>query len=128
MQTFAEAGVDARVLASLTRQKINTPNHVQSDSIPALIAGRDVVIQSPTGSGKTLAFLLPLIQQLRHRGPGPRGLIVTPTRELAIQVDAVFKALDSGLRSALLYGRIIFCTFSKRAVMDRSLPGSSHEC
>ena len=110
MQTFAEAGVDARVLASLTRQKINTPNHVQSDSIPALIAGRDVVIQSPTGSGKTLAFLLPLIQQLRHRGPGPRGLIVTPTRELAIQVDAVFKALDSGLRSALLYGGVGYHT------------------
>jgi len=110
LQTFAEAGVDARVLASLTRQKINTPNHVQSDSIPALIAGRDVVIQSPTGSGKTLAFLLPLIQQLRHRGPGPRGLIVTPTRELAIQVDAVFKALDSGLRSALLYGGVGYHT------------------
>ena len=106
MQTFAEAGVSARVLAALTRQKIVTPNRVQLESIPALLAGRDVVIQSPTGSGKTLAFLIPILERFQPGGPGPRALIVTPTRELAIQVEAVFKSLDSGLRSALLYGGV----------------------
>ena len=106
MQTFAEAGVSARILAALDRHEINTPNRVQLESIPALISGRDVVIQSPTGSGKTIAFLIPLMERLKPGMPGPRGLVVAPTRELAIQVDSVFKSLDSGLRSALLYGGV----------------------
>ena len=106
MQTFAEAGVSTRVLAALTRQQIETPNRVQMDSIPALLEGRDVVIQAPTGSGKTLAFLVPIVERFQPGKPGPRALIVAPTRELAIQVEAVFKSLDSGLRSALLYGGV----------------------
>jgi superfamily II DNA/RNA helicase len=106
LQTFAEAGVSTRVLAALTRQKIDTPNRVQLESIPALLDGRDVVIQSPTGSGKTLAFLLPMVERFQSAGPGPRALIVAPTRELAIQVEAVFRSMDSGLRSALLYGGV----------------------
>jgi superfamily II DNA/RNA helicase len=106
LQTFAEAGVSTRVLAALTRQKIDTPNRVQLESIPALLDGRDVVIQSPTGSGKTLAFLLPIMERFQSAGPGPRALIVAPTRELAIQVEGVFKSMDSGLRSALLYGGV----------------------
>lgn len=110
MHTFAEAGVSARILAALARQNINTPNRVQSESIPALLEGRDVVVQSPTGSGKTLAFLIPLMERFPSGGPGPRALIVAPTRELAIQVEAVFKSLDSGLRSALLYGGVGYHT------------------
>ncbi len=110
MQTFAEAGVSARVLAALDRQQINSPNQAQSESIPPLLTGRDLVIQSPTGSGKTLAFLLPLLERLDPGRPGPRGLIVTPTRELAIQVDSVFRELDSGLRTALLYGGVGYRT------------------
>jgi ATP-dependent RNA helicase DeaD len=110
LQTFAEAGVSARVLAALDRQKINSPNQAQSESIPALLTGRDLVIQSPTGSGKTLAFLLPLLERVEPGRPGPRGLIVTPTRELAIQVDSVFRGLDSGLRTALLYGGVGYRT------------------
>ena len=106
MQTFAEAGVSARVLAALVRQEIHSPNQVQLQSIPALLAGRDVVIQSPTGSGKTIAFLIPFLERLQPDGPGPRGLVVAPTRELAIQVEGVFRSLDSGLRSALLYGGV----------------------
>ena len=106
MQTFAEAGVSTRVLAALTRQDINTPNRVQLESLPALLGGRDVVIQSPTGSGKTIAFLIPIVERFEPGRPGPRALVVAPTRELAIQVDAVFKSLDSRLRSALLYGGV----------------------
>ncbi|HEX2710678.1 MAG TPA: DEAD/DEAH box helicase [Candidatus Acidoferrales bacterium] len=106
MQTFAEAGVSTRVLAALARQDINNPNRVQLESIPALLEGRNVVIQSPTGSGKTIAFLIPIVERFEPGRPGPRALVVTPTRELAIQVDAVFKSLDSGLRGALLYGGV----------------------
>ena len=110
MQTFAEAGVSARVSAALTRQQIDTPNRVQTESIPALIEGRDVVIQSPTGSGKTLAFLVPIVERFRTGSPGPRALIVAPTRELAIQVESVFRSMDSGLRAALLYGGVGYRT------------------
>ena len=106
MNTFADGAVSARLLAALTRQNITTPNRVQSESIPALLEGRDVVMQSPTGSGKTLAYLIPLLDHIQPGNPGPRALIVAPTRELAIQVDAVFKSLDSQLRAALLYGGV----------------------
>ena len=106
MQTFAEAGVSARTLAALDRQDIHTPNRVQLEAIPGLLERRDVVIQSPTGSGKTIAYLIPIVERFQPGGPGPRALVVMPTRELAIQVDAVFKSLDSGLRSALLYGGV----------------------
>jgi len=106
LHTFAEAGISARILAALDRQNITSPNRVQSESIPALLDGRDVVVQSPTGSGKTLAFLIPLLERFQPGSPGPRALIVTPTRELAIQVDAVFASLDSELRGALLYGGV----------------------
>jgi superfamily II DNA/RNA helicase len=110
LQTFAEAGISARILAALDRQNITSPNSVQSASIPALLEGRDVVVQSPTGSGKTLAFLIPIMQRYRPGSPGPRALIVTPTRELAIQMDAVFTSLNSELRSALIYGGVGYRT------------------
>jgi ATP-dependent RNA helicase RhlE len=106
LNSFADGAVSARVLAALSRQNITTPNRIQSESIPALLEGRDVVMQSPTGSGKTLAFFIPLLERIEPGRPGPRALVVAPTRELAIQVDAVFKSLDSQLRAALLYGGV----------------------
>jgi len=110
LQSFVDAGLSARSLAALERQSIDTPVPVQAMAIPALLNGRDVVIQAPTGSGKTLAFLLPLIERTGHPGPGPRALVVTPTRELAVQVERVFKSLDHGFRSALLYGGVGYAT------------------
>jgi len=107
LSTFAELGVNARTLAALSRQGITEPLAVQADAVPALLDGDDVVIEAPTGSGKSLAFLLPLVDRLRERsGPGPRALVVTPTRELAIQVERVFVSLESGLKCALLYGGV----------------------
>jgi superfamily II DNA/RNA helicase len=109
--TFADLGVSARLLTALTRNSIDTPVTVQVEAIPPLLRGRDVVIQAPTGSGKTLAFILPLIERLMAvGGPGPRALVVTPTRELAIQVDRVFQSLGTGLKSALLYGGVGYVT------------------
>ena len=109
--TFADLGVNARLLSALARNSIDTPVTVQVEAIPPLLRGRDVVIQAPTGSGKTLAFILPLIERLMAvGGPGPRALVVTPTRELAIQVDRVFQSLSTGLKSALLYGGVGYVT------------------
>ncbi len=109
--TFASLGIETRLLASLSDNSIDSPVPVQEGAIPPLLAGRDVVIEAPTGSGKTLAFVLPLVQRLINApGPGPRALIVTPTRELAMQVEGVFQSLHSGLRVALLYGGIGYGT------------------
>jgi superfamily II DNA/RNA helicase len=111
LSTFAELGVNARTLAALARQGITEPVIVQADAVPALLDGDDVVIEAPTGSGKSLAFLLPMVDRLLDRaGPGPRALIVTPTRELAIQVERVFVSLESGLKCALLYGGVGYAT------------------
>ena len=83
---------------------------VQAAAIPQLLAGRDLVVQAPTGSGKTLAFLVPMVEALADPRPGPRGLVVVPTRELAGQVYCVLASLSTGLRSALLYGGIGYAT------------------
>jgi ATP-dependent RNA helicase RhlE len=110
LESFREAGLSARSLAALERQEIEVPAMVQAQSIPALMDGRDVVIEAPTGSGKTLAFLLPLIERFDAPAPGPRGLVVTPTRELAVQVEGVLQGLDHDLRVALLYGGVGYAT------------------
>jgi superfamily II DNA/RNA helicase len=103
---FTAFGLSDRSRAALARQAIETPVEVQVAAIPDLLAGRDVVMQAPTGSGKTLAFLLPLVERLRLPGRGPRALVVTPTRELAGQIDSVYRSLDPAGRSALLYGGV----------------------
>ena len=111
MTSFAELGLEPRILDALTRTKIETPVLVQAEAIPPLLDGDDVVIEAPTGSGKTLAFLIPAAQGLlTSTGQGPRVLVVTPTRELAVQIDAVWKGLETGLRSALLYGGVGYAT------------------
>ena len=111
MTSFAELGLEPRILDALTRTKIESPVLVQAEAIPPLLDGDDVVIEAPTGSGKTHAFLIPAAQGLlTSTGQGPRVLVVTPTRELAIQIDAVWKGLETGLRSALLYGGVGYAT------------------
>jgi ATP-dependent RNA helicase DeaD len=106
LSTFADYGIGRRSQTMLARHGIDTPVAVQIETIPSLLAGRDVVMHAPTGSGKTLAYLLPLVERLQRVERGPRALIVTPVRELAIQVDAVFRRLDPEGRSAVLYGGV----------------------
>jgi len=81
---------------------------VQSAAIPPQLAGRDLVITAQTGTGKTLAFLLPLLERLAKQGAasGVSALILTPTRELAIQISEAFAQLagGTGLRSAVVVG------------------------
>jgi superfamily II DNA/RNA helicase len=110
LESFREAGLSARTLAALERQSIEVPAPVQAEAIPALMDGRDVVMEAPTGSGKTLAYLLPLLDRMGSSGPGPRALVVTPTRELAVQVEGVVQGLDHDLKVALLYGGVGYAT------------------
>ena len=110
MSSFADAGVGPHTLAALAALGIAEPVQVQAEAIPALMQGQDVVIEAPTGSGKTLAFLIPMIERLPRRGPGPRALIVTPTRELALQVEKVLRSMRTDLRSTVLYGGVGYAT------------------
>ena len=110
MSSFADAGVGPHTLAALAALGIADPVQVQAEAIPALMQGRDVVIEAPTGSGKTLAFLIPMIERLPRRGAGPKALIVTPTRELALQVEKVLRSLRCDLRSTVLYGGVGYAT------------------
>ncbi len=105
--TFENIGVRTRTANALLAVGISEPNAVQQAAIPALLAGSDCVIEAPTGSGKTLAFVVPLAERLRgHAGDGARALIVTPTRELAAQVNAAVRAVDPLLRTVLVVGGV----------------------
>ena len=109
--TFADLGVSARMLTALAKSSIDSPVAVQAEAIPPMLRGSDVVIQAPTGSGKTLAFMLPLVEKLMAiSGPGPRALVVTATRELAIQVERVFRSLSTNLKCGLIYGGVGYAT------------------
>ena len=92
--TFADLGVDPKVVRILEAQGIVSPFEVQIASIPDSMAGKDVCCRAPTGSGKTLAFGLPLLAKTTEARPCcPTSLILTPTRELAEQIYNVLEPL-----------------------------------
>lgn len=90
--TFADLGLETALLVALDGLGYEEPTPIQAAAIPHLLAGRDVLGQAATGTGKTAAFALPILHAIAPaKGGGPLGLIVTPTRELAVQVsEAVF--------------------------------------
>ena len=100
MQHFSELNLCSALRNNLEKNKFVTPTPVQAQAIPPIMAGRDVVATAQTGTGKTLAFSIPVIEAL---AAGPRSqkisvLILSPTRELAIQIDAAFRQLAHGMR------------------------------
>jgi ATP-dependent RNA helicase RhlE len=112
--TFDNLGLSADLLATVAREGYTDPTPVQSAAIPFILAGRDVLAAAQTGTGKTAAFVLPALERLRgHANAGfsparhpVRMLILTPTRELAVQVADAVKTYGRGssLRSAVVYG------------------------
>jgi superfamily II DNA/RNA helicase len=114
-QTFEGLGVSSELVAVLTAQGITTAFPIQAMTIADALAGRDVCGKAKTGSGKTLGFGLPMLQRLaagttlgaaNSRPARPRGLVLLPTRELAVQVYEVLKPLGAalGLHVAAVYG------------------------
>ncbi len=97
---FQALGLDMRALNAVTRLELNDPTDVQREAIPPFMRGRDVVATAPTGTGKTLAFLLPLLSRLslpaKGSGPGPRAIILSPTRELGEQLWNVARDVFAG--------------------------------
>ena len=109
-QSFADLGVLPALTSVLAARGIESAFAVQELVIPDVLAGRDVLAQSPTGSGKTLAFGVPLIQRLA-RSPHPHaGLVLAPTRELALQIVEELEPLATatGLKVAAVYGGVGF--------------------
>ena len=106
VKPFAELGVSRDVVRALRAGGIDTPFPIQSRVVPDVLAGRDVLVQSPTGSGKTLAFAVPIVDRLKPDGPRPAALVLAPTRELAAQIVAETQPLAKarGLRVAAVYG------------------------
>jgi len=105
--TFLELGVPASVVEVLERRNITIPTPVQVEAIPLAVRDGDLVVQAKTGTGKTLAFGLPLMTALAAaQGVKPRALVVTPTRELCLQVanDLIDVGGALGLRCVALYG------------------------
>ena len=104
---FADLGIDQDLVDALSERGITTPFDIQALTIPDGLAGRDVCGKAKTGSGKTLAFGIPLIQRLPKAVPKrPTGLVLVPTRELAVQVCRELEPLAQvrGLSIEAIYG------------------------
>ena len=111
--TFAELGLDARLVRALAAGDIREPFAIQARALPDALAGRDVLGRAQTGSGKTLAFGLPLLTRLaastdRRHEKAPRGLVLVPTRELAQQVADALAPLGRsvGVSITTVYGGV----------------------
>ena len=104
--TFQELGISPERSTHLENMGFTTPTNIQSQAIPQLLAERDVVGQSQTGTGKTAAFSLPMLERLDPNKRAVQALVLTPTRELAMQVhDAISQFMgDSELRVLAIYG------------------------
>src|SRR3989338_2272859 len=101
---FSGLGIAPAFLEALAKLNYKNPTPIQQQAIPVAIQGKDVVGIAQTGTGKTLAFGIPMIQRLQQIQK--RGLVVLPTRELAIQVDESLRQIGAGLglRTAVLIG------------------------
>ncbi len=108
MKNFSELSLSALLKNNLERHGFTQTTPIQEQAIEPALAGHDIVATAQTGSGKTLAFVLPMIQLLAKKAPpnGIRAVILTPTRELAIQISEVFAqmAAGSGVRAVVVVG------------------------
>ena len=107
-EQFRELGISEHILKALAAKGFVEPSPIQKQTIPLLLAGeKDVIGQAQTGTGKTAAFGIPILESIRpDEGKNPRALILTPTRELCIQVADELNSIegDNGLKIAPFYG------------------------
>jgi ATP-dependent RNA helicase RhlE len=115
--TFEQLSLNKKLLRALSDEGYEEPTNVQRAAIPELLAGKDLLATAQTGTGKTAAFALPMLQRLYRRRRGFRGslkstgiraLILTPTRELALQIDESFRAYGRHLptRTVVILGGV----------------------
>jgi len=105
--TFLELGLASPILKAIQEAGYETPSPIQAQSIPPLLAGRDLLGQAQTGTGKTAAFALPLLGRIDPKNKAPQMLVLAPTRELAIQVAEAIQSYArhmKGLHVLPIYG------------------------
>ena len=105
--SFAELGLNEQILAGVDSLGFTEPTPVQAQAIPVVLEGRDIVASAQTGTGKTAAFGLPTLQLVAGaEGKGPHALVVTPTRELAAQIEKVVSVVceKTGQRAVIVMG------------------------
>src|SRR5438067_11189519 len=93
--SFADLGLSETTLPALRDVGYEAPSPIQQQAIPALLEGRDVIGQAQTGTGKTAAFGLPILEYVDPRDGGLQALVLTPTRELCIQVTQALRTYGS---------------------------------
>jgi ATP-dependent RNA helicase RhlE len=112
--SFHGLGLSPELLRAVADQHYTDPTPVQADSIPLVLAGRDLMAGAQTGTGKTAAFVLPMLQRLNATRPdgrrAVRALILEPTRELALQVEESVRVYGRHrpVRSIAIYGGVSF--------------------
>src|SRR5215212_5290491 len=106
MTTFAELGLSEPLLEALQHLGYEQPTPIQEEAIPGLLEGRDIIGQAQTGTGKTAAFGLPLLQYIDVGDPEVQALVLTPTRELCIQVTQALRAYGEkkGVKVVAVFG------------------------
>ena len=87
---------ETQIVDCLKKLSIPSLNAMQKEAFPAFLRHRDTLLLSPTGSGKTLAFLLAILDLMEEENNGVKCLILTPSRELAIQIEQVWKKMATG--------------------------------
>ena len=105
--SFAELGLNEQILAGVDSLGFTEPTPVQAQAIPVVLEGRDIVASAQTGTGKTAAFGLPTLQLIAGaEGKGPHALVITPTRELAAQIEKVVSVVceKTGQRAVIVMG------------------------
>jgi ATP-dependent RNA helicase DeaD len=105
-ERFAALGLTETALRGVTAAGFEAPTPIQERAIPVMMTGRDLVAQAQTGTGKTAAFALPMVEQIDTERPVPQALVLTPTRELAVQVAEAIYTLGRhrGMRALPIYG------------------------
>lgn len=112
--SFSNLGLSDALINALREQKYEQPYPIQKEAIPAILDGKDILGIAQTGSGKTASYVLPILQQFQALGSSKnrhiKSLILVPTRELAVQVNEVFKVLGNSLptkiKSLAVYGGV----------------------
>lgn len=105
--SFADLGLSEAMLKALEKKGYGYPTTIQSEAIPHFMQWKDVIAKAPTGTGKTFAFGIPMIEHIDPENEAVQGLILAPTRELAIQIGDELRGLLTyyqGIRVAVLYG------------------------
>lgn len=104
---FEDLGIAEPILRALAEMGFEMPTEVQSQAIPLILEQKDLLVKSKTGSGKTAVFGIPLLQLIDPQAAGPQGLILTPTRELAVQIDNNLKQMGKYLKhkTTAVYGQ-----------------------